>query len=150
MEEEFQNILRTIADSLVRFYKGRAPVDTGALRNSIRAEVRSSGEIAVIYNQYGAYQDLGVRGVVSSNKAPNSPFQFKDKRTQFGALSPVGGNLPYGARVNIRKFGLTPKNWITDSNGNPIIPNNILQTAEIDLANYIEKIVSTTTERIQL
>jgi len=147
MEEEFQNILRSIADSLVRFYKGRAPVDTGALRDSIRAEVRSSGEIAVIYNQYGAYQDLGVNG---TQRSYGSPFTFKDVRTNKGVLAPVGGDLPFGARVNIRKFGLRPKYWLTDPNGSPIIPNDILQTIETDLANYMEEIVSTTTERLQL
>jgi hypothetical protein len=133
-EESFVFSMRDFADALIAYYKSEAPEDTGALRNSIRAEVKPDGEISIIYLRYGAYQDLGVRGVVSSDKAPNSPFQFKDKRTRFGALSPVGGNLSYGARVNIRKLGLSAQNWLTSPNGEVKIPNVALNALEESLS----------------
>jgi hypothetical protein len=145
LEEEYIQALNVFGTKLVQYLKQRAPVDTGALRDSITYGVDSDG-LVISYLQYGVYQDLGVRGVVSSNKAPNSPFSFKEKRTRFGALSPVGGDLPYGARVNIRKFGLTATGWATDPfTGEPIIPQPFVDEFGEDLAAAIQSILQTTT-----
>ena len=36
--------------------------------------------VAIVANDYWKYVDLGVKGAVSSSRAPNSPFQYRDKR----------------------------------------------------------------------
>lgn len=147
MEEEIQKLLRDIADRLITFYKDRAPVDTGALKNSIRAEVRGSGEIAVIYNRYGAYQDLGVNGVERSYGAP---FNYTNSVNRFGNLNPVGGGLPWGARVNIRKFGLKPQYWLSNPDGTPLLPPDAVQMLEDGIAVALEELVTSTTQRTAL
>jgi len=40
----------------------------------------SSFVVAIKANDYWKYVDLGVKGAVSSSRAPNSPFQYRDKR----------------------------------------------------------------------
>ena len=147
LEEELQTILREVADSLVAFYKLRAPVDSGALQKSIRAEVRDDGQIAIIYNRYGAYQDLGVNGL---ERRWGSPFSFSNSRNRFGNPNPVGGDLPWGARVNIRKFGIRPQYWASGPDGIPLINPQATQILEEELASAIEQFVATTTERTAL
>jgi len=137
MEEELQKILRDVADSLVAFYKLRAPVDTGALQKSIRAEVRPDGQIAIIYLRYGAYQDLGVQGWgTAKNYAPNSPFKFR--------------NRPDTGYNNLRKWGIPPQYWVSNPDGVPIINQGAVDLLEAELADVIEQIVATTTERTAL
>ena len=36
--------------------------------------------VAIVANDYWKFVDLGVNGAVSSSRAPNSPFQYRDKR----------------------------------------------------------------------
>jgi hypothetical protein len=36
--------------------------------------------VAIVANDYWKFVDLGVKGAVSSSRAPNSPFQYRDKR----------------------------------------------------------------------
>ena len=52
-------------------------------------------------NEYGAFQDQGVKGWKSSRKAPNSPFQFKSK------MIPVE---PITQWVRARRFQFQKKN----------------------------------------
>ena len=40
----------------------------------------SSFVVAIVANDYWKFVDLGVKGAVSSSRAPNSPFQYRDKR----------------------------------------------------------------------
>ena len=53
--------------------------NTSALKNSIKGEIVSEGDYSIVafkMNDYGYYQDKGVKGKSSSAKAPNSPFKF--------------------------------------------------------------------------
>lgn len=155
LEEEYIQALNVFGTKLVQYLKERAPRKTGALRDSITYGVDEDG-LVISYLEYGVYQDLGVRGVVSSNKAPNSPFSFKEKRTKYGTLAPVGGNLSsyvigdddyeYGIRVNIRKFGLRATGWATDPfTGQPIIPQPFVDEFGEDLAAAIQSMLQTST-----
>jgi hypothetical protein len=90
---------------------------TGALKSSIKVEIIDDS-IVISFNNYGLFQDAGVKGVLPSRNSSGQGFdkkvfQYKEvfsiKRK---TLVPVGGNLPWGARVNIRKFGIPAKPWI--------------------------------------
>ena len=53
--------------------------NTSALKNSLKGEIVSEGDFSIVafkMNDYGYYQDKGVKGKSSSAKAPNSPFRF--------------------------------------------------------------------------
>ena len=53
--------------------------NTSNLKNSIKGEIVSENDYTIVafkMNDYGYYQDQGVKGKSSSAKAPNSPFQF--------------------------------------------------------------------------
>ena len=53
--------------------------NTNSLKNSIKGEIVSEGDFSIVafkMNDYGYYQDQGVKGKSSSAKAPNSDFRF--------------------------------------------------------------------------
>lgn len=59
------------------------------LYNSIRGDVKAmpnSFSLQFYMEDYGAYQDLGVKGKSSSSKAPNSPFKFGSGTGKEGGL----------------------------------------------------------------
>lgn len=135
MEERIKEMMRMVADAQLAYYKSNAPVDTGALRNSIRAQIEGN-EIKIIYNRYGAYQDLGVQGWgTGKNYAPGSPFQFKDR--------------PETGYNNMRIYGIPPQYWATEeSTGLPRVTPFAVEILEEEIANAIEQIaVTTTTQR---
>lgn len=60
------------------------------LYNSINGEATSSKNSLGLYfemEEYGTFQDLGVKGKKSSAKAPNSPYQFGTGRGKKGGLT---------------------------------------------------------------
>lgn len=60
------------------------------LYNSINSEVLKENNYSLInfsMEDYGAYQDLGVKGKSSSSKAPNSPFKFGSGKGRKGGLT---------------------------------------------------------------
>ena len=60
------------------------------LYNSINGEAISSKNSLGLYfemEEYGTFQDLGVKGKKSSAKAPNSPYQFGTGRGKKGGLT---------------------------------------------------------------
>jgi hypothetical protein len=106
---------------------------TGALQNSIRVEITGTeqGElISIKFNEYGLYVDAGVEGAFGTKHQSGKGYNkkvfkyepitkvFKRKGGQEpkeGAKArpvPVGGSLYFGARVNIRKFGIPARPWI--------------------------------------
>jgi hypothetical protein len=114
---------------------------TGALKSSIKVEV-TEDNIVISFNNYGLFQDAGVKGVFASRNSSGQGFdkkvfQYKEvfsiKRK---TLVPVGGNLPWGARVNIRKFGIPAKPWIARMITN--ISDQIAKDVEITLPPQIE------------
>ena len=64
--------------------------DTKGLYNSLgyNVELTAKGaELGFEMEQYGEFQDKGVRGKSSSSKAPNSPFKFGSGTGQKGGLT---------------------------------------------------------------
>ena len=69
------------------------------LYNSIKGDVKAmpnSFSLQFYMEDYGAYQDLGVKGKSSSEKAPNSPFKF-------GSGTGKKGGLTEGIKEWVRK-----------------------------------------------
>jgi hypothetical protein len=60
------------------------------LYNSLKGEVKAFPNSIGMYfsmEEYGAYQDLGVKGKKSSSKAPNSPYRFGSGTGKRGGLT---------------------------------------------------------------
>lgn len=66
-----RNVSKNLYDSL----KGNATVSANSIETSFEME------------EYGEYQDKGVRGKTSSAKAPNSPFKFGSGKGKEGGLT---------------------------------------------------------------
>ncbi len=111
--------------------------ESGNLKSSIRVSIEGN-EITISFANYGLFQDGGVKGVLSgmSGQGFNKVvYDYEDKRGKFG-FKPVGGNLPYAARVNIRKFGIPAKPWIAKMLNN--LSEEIAKEIEIELPPFIE------------
>lgn len=103
-------LLSEIGSQIVNDITTRAPVDTGALRSSIRSVVESNIlKIQMLY--YGPFQNYGVVGTQEDravdvpfgiNPPPLNPTKYRFKLVD----TPVGGPLPYAARMTIRRRGL--------------------------------------------
>jgi len=64
--------------------------NTSSLANSIKGEVIIDDKYSIVgftMNDYGTFVDLGVKGKTSSNKAPNSPYQFGSGKGRKGGLT---------------------------------------------------------------
>ena len=69
--------------------KGRKNVSKD-LYNSIKGEIVQENNYAIVgfrMNDYGQYQDQGVKGKFKSAKAPNSPFKFGSGTGKKGGLT---------------------------------------------------------------
>jgi len=96
-------ILDELATQITTEIRTAAPVDTGALRNSIRTFVsHNSFELTMLY--YGAFQNYGVNGT-QENIA---------NRVEFGVEPRPSSEPFYGFKT--RRFGLRPQSFfnITD------------------------------------
>ena len=114
--------------------------ESGNLKSSIRVSIQDN-EILISFANYGLFQDGGVQGAFGSRNASGRGydkrvFQYKKERDRFGRPTPVGGNLPYGARVNIRKFGIPAKPWIAKMLN--ALSDEIAKEIEIELPAFIE------------
>lgn len=77
--------------------------DTGALENSIKYDVKvhkRSFSFSLMMEDYGIFIDKGVKGVSSSQRAPNSPFKFGTGTGKKGGLTE--GTLGWVTRKRIQ------------------------------------------------
>lgn len=94
--ERFRN--HVVSVSKRNLTNGRKNVSK-KLYNSIKGDVKAmpnSFSLQFSMEDYGAYQDLGVKGKTSSAKAPNSPFKF-------GSGTGKKGGLTEGIKEWVRK-----------------------------------------------
>jgi hypothetical protein len=94
--ERFRN--HVVSVSKRNLTNGRKNVSK-KLYNSIKGDVKAmpnSFSLQFYMEDYGAYQDLGVKGKTSSEKAPHSPFKFGK------GTGPKGG-LTQGIKEWVRK-----------------------------------------------
>lgn len=78
-----------IQQSRSNLTKGKKNVSK-SLYNSLKSEVETENDYILIgfsMDKYGAFQDKGVKGSKSSEKAPDSPFKFKTKMPPIQPLS---------------------------------------------------------------
>jgi hypothetical protein len=115
--------------------------ESGTLKSSIKVEV-TENDIVISFKNYGLFQDAGVQGAFGT-KHPSGRgyskeiFKYKAKKDKFGRPTPVGGNLKdWGARVNIRKFGIPAKPWIARMITS--LSDQIAKDIEITLTPQIE------------
>lgn len=130
-KEEYTNLLRVVAqEALIA-----SPIkrQTGALLNSVQVTVNEDGYV-LSFNDYGLFLDEGVRGTlrgVSGQGFIGQTFAFS------GKFKMIGGNLPIGARVNIYKFGITPRPWVEEAINN--IEKAAAAAIELEITEEIEE-----------
>ena len=83
-----------IQQSRTNLTKGRTPYgsynDTKKLYNSLDSVIKGSKnsfQLEFLMEDYGLFQDKGVKGKSSSSKAPNSPYKFGSGRGKKGGLT---------------------------------------------------------------
>jgi hypothetical protein len=131
--------LEKFSDKLTQIAQASYP-ESGNLKSSIRVSV-TEDQIVISFANYGLFQDGGVQGAFGTRNPSGRGydkriFQYKKETDRFGRPKPVGGNLPYGARVNIRKFGIPAKPWIAKMLNN--LSDEIAKEIEIELPAFIE------------
>jgi hypothetical protein len=99
--------LSTLATRIVDDMRQRAPVASGDLRNSIKVNL---DRYQIIFSMlaYGPYQNYGVEGNTLGGPQKNV---LEDpaigRKHKFGTqFKMTGGDLSYGARTNIHRYGL--------------------------------------------
>ena len=110
-----QPILLNIGGRIVDEVKAGAPIDKGALRDSIKAVVADDSlSIEMLY--YGIFQNYGVDGMQNApaREVPafGVPQPTAGRRFGFsGNYEMIGGDLSFGARKQIYKMGLKPQSF---------------------------------------
>ena len=116
--ETMQNlspILTQIGGRLVDQVKDGAPIDSGALRQSIKAVIQDDS-LAIEMLYYGIFQNYGVDGMQNAPAREVPPFGVPQptagRRFGFsGNYEMIGGDLSFGARKQIYKMGLKPQSF---------------------------------------
>jgi len=96
MLKSVQDILNEFRDYVINEAKINAPKDLGSLRNSIKGYVKESPnsiQISFEMDEYGWYQNEGVKGANPSNVSPNAKIrgqQAPNSRFKFGSGSKRG------------------------------------------------------------
>lgn len=118
---------------------------SSALKNSVKVDVKDTDDGAklfITFNNYGLFIDAGVVGANGGNASGRGYFgtTYRYKRV-FGvksrSLVPVGGDLPFGARVKIRKFGIAAKPWIQKMVD--AVSEELVKDIELNLPPIIEE-----------
>lgn len=113
--QDIQPILLDIGGRIVEEVKAGAPIDTGSLRDSIKAVVEGDSlTIEMLY--YGIFQNYGVDGMnqAVANEVPTFgvPQPSAGRRFGFsGDYEAIGGSLPFAVRKSIYKLGLKPRSF---------------------------------------
>lgn len=93
LQPELENLMSDVVSELKR----NAPVDTGALRNTIRGEA-TSNSATLFMNDYGMFQNYGV--------GPTSKMGVGPRKVEFG-ISPRPSSEPF-YMYKKRQWGLQP------------------------------------------
>jgi hypothetical protein len=118
--------LNALATIIATEMRSDAPVANGDLRNSIKINIDKYKFILEML-AYGPYQNYGVEG--TQNRSTVAEDEMTGSRHRFGTqFSMTGGNLPFGARVNIHRYGLNRQPFYS-------VENIIGRMAETILSN---------------
>jgi len=114
--------------------------------------------VAIKANYYWKFVDLGVKGAVSSSRAPNSPFQYRDKRPPIRPLQewiafkgiPMEGrdkkaaNRSFAINIanKIRREGLRATNFMSNA-----VTEDMVAVLTENIAEVLGKSISVATSR---
>ena len=90
VEKELKNFAKYVVTKARINLRGSDKNSSGKLAKSLDSNVKvskNSFELSFLMEEYGVFQDKGVRGKSSSAKAPNSPFKFGSGTGRKGGLS---------------------------------------------------------------
>jgi len=114
--------------------------------------------VAIKANDYWKFVDLGVKGAVSSSRAPNSPFQYRDKRPPIRPLQewiafkgiPMEGrdkkaaNRSFAINIanKIRREGLRATNFMSNA-----VTEDMVAVLTENIAEVLGKTISVATSQ---
>ena len=90
VEKELKNFAKYVVTKARINLRGDDKNSSGKLAKSLDSNVKvskNSFELSFLMEDYGIFQDKGVKGKSSSAKAPNSPFKFGSGTGRKGGLS---------------------------------------------------------------
>jgi hypothetical protein len=90
VEKELRNFAKYVVTKSRMNLKTSDKNTTGELSKSLDSDVKvskNSFQLTFSMEDYGVFQDKGVRGKTSSTKAPNSPFRFGSGKGKKGGLT---------------------------------------------------------------
>ena len=90
VEKELKNFAKYVVTKSRMNLRSSDKNSSGDLSRSLDSDVKvskNSFELSFLMEDYGVFQDKGVRGKSSSAKAPNSPFKFGTGTGRKGGLS---------------------------------------------------------------
>jgi len=90
VEKELRNFAKYVVTKSRMNIKTSDKNATGELSKSLDSDVKvskNSFQLTFSMEDYGVFQDKGVRGKTSSTKAPNSPFRFGSGKGKKGGLT---------------------------------------------------------------
>jgi hypothetical protein len=137
-------------------------IASNSLAQSITVEpitlTDSSFVVAIKANDYWKFVDLGVKGAVSSSRAPNSPFQYRDKRPPIRPIQewiafksiPLEGrdkqaaNRSFAINIanKIRREGLRATNFMSNA-----VTEDMVAVLTENIAEVLGKSISVATVR---
>jgi len=137
-------------------------IASNALAQSITVEpitlTDSSFVVAIKANDYWKFVDLGVKGSVSSSRAPNSPFQYRDKRPPIRPIQEwiafksiplqgrdkIAANRSFAINIanKIRREGLRATNFMSNA-----VTEDMVAVLTENIAEVLGKSISVATVR---
>jgi hypothetical protein len=129
-------VLTQIGGRIVDQIKSGAPVDSGALRNSVKAVIQDDA-LAIEMLYYGIFQNYGVDGMQNAPAREVPPFGVPQptagRRFGFsGNYEMIGGDLSFGARKQIYKMGLKPQSFFNVDAIADAVANGVTQALTQD------------------
>jgi hypothetical protein len=114
--------------------------------------------VAIVANDYWKFVDLGVKGAKSSSRAPNSPFQYRDKRPPIRPIQEwiafksiplqgrdkIAANRSFAINIanKIRREGLRATNFMSNA-----VTEDMVAVLTQNIAEVLGKSISVATVR---
>lgn len=105
--------IQAYINAMVEDIKSEAPNNTGALRNSIKSDIKFNNdgyEVGIEMLNYGEFQDKGVNG---TERSWGSPYSFR-KQIPSSSFSGYSNSISgqFAIARSVMKKGIRPKNFI--------------------------------------
>jgi len=132
--------INSAANEVVERLKASAPLDTGSLKESIRAEFNTQDfTLGISMLDYGYFQNFGVVGTenqttqfgVPDNVSKVLPPRSGATYSYDSSNKTIGGDLPFGVKVSIHQRGLNAKQFL-------------------DLESFVDRVANIVNENLNL